>query len=158
MATPVAVPTSTPGPAATPTPVETVAISFDSLKGLTESHGRGLDGTILFGFTGEAHPPSTAEELSARGSAFVPWPTVQRGIRVTDGQIQAAKLSACRQAVLAAMVTFQERAKREGANGVTDVRTFAEGFVSSPTRDKCLCRIGARAYTTVKGRLVKIEK
>jgi hypothetical protein len=158
MITPVPTDTATPGPAATPTPIETAEVTFDSLRGLTESHGRSLDGTVPFYFSEESHPGSIGDELSARGSAFVTLPQPLRGKQQSPELIEAAKVNACRLAVLAALVTFQERAKQEGANGVTGVRTYAEMFISSGKRERCLCRVGARAYTTVKGRLVKTEK
>jgi hypothetical protein len=37
------------------------------------------------------------------------------------------------------------------------MRTFATGTKSSKSRKKCLCRVGGRAATTVKGKLVGVK-
>ena len=117
---------------------EKVEISFDELKGLEDKKGRTLDGSIKFYFADEKSSLKGGEEISARGN------TMQKG----------SQEDRCVKAMLAAFISFQERAKRDGKTAVVDVRTFSEADVSSGSRKKCLCVGGnLRTGTTVKGRL-----
>lgn len=122
-------------------PKPKVEISFDEFKGMQDKRGRILDGSIKFYFADEQGPKADSEELSARGSTF------------TSGDPERA----CRLSLLTAFISFQERAKREGAKAVVDLRTYAEFSVYSKSRRRCLCRSGNRTFTTVKGRLAQMQ-
>ena len=115
-------------------------VTFDSFKSLEDSHGRTLDGSIMFYFANEGGPATELDEISARGSTFI-------------GDL--GEEVACRKALLAAFNSFEERAKRDGATAVVGMRTFASQTAVSKLRQHCLCRVAKnRAATTVKGRLV----
>ena len=117
-----------------------VEVSFDSLKGLEDKKGRALDGSVKFYFADEKAPAKGGEEISARGN------TMSRG---TDEE-------RCERAMLAAFLSFQDRAKKDGMTKVVDVKTYSEADVSSGSRKKCLCIAGGmRVGTVVKGRLAK---
>jgi hypothetical protein len=131
---------------------------FDSLSTTADSHGRHLDASVRFYFQGEDHPKSSDDELSARGSALIAWPEPTQGkfftIEMRNKLNSDAVDDACRKALLEAFISFQKRAKRENAKAVTDIRSYADSDDYSIVREKCLCRIGNRAYTTLRGKLV----
>jgi hypothetical protein len=109
---------------------------------MQDKKGRELDGSIKFYFADEGGPKSSEEEISARGSTFV------------AGDPERA----CRQALLAAFISFQERAKRDGAKAVVGMKTYADDGHFSKSRNKCKCRYANRVYTTVRGRLVGVAR
>jgi hypothetical protein len=118
-----------------------MSVTFESLKAISEEnprHGFVLDGSVRFYFADEDGPAALSDELRARGSTW------------------GGDSYACRRALVAAFLSFQERAKREGFNAVVGVRTYARLMVNSANRERCLCRVGHRASTMVKGRLAKI--
>jgi hypothetical protein len=119
-----------------------VSVTFDSVvdwSAIHPRHGFFLDGSVAFYFADESKT-ATGDDISARGSTF------------------GSDDIACRKALAAAFLSFQERAHREGYNAVLDVRTYAHSNVVGRSRDACLCRAGHRVYTTVRGRLAMVGK
>jgi hypothetical protein len=122
---------------------EQVEIKFDdAVKNFQDKKGRHLDGSVKFYWAAEKAPAKGGDELSARGM------TMQRG----------EQEERCAKALASALITFQERAKKEGHNAVVDIRTYYDADTKSDSRDKCLC-IGGRSNTrtTVKGRLADVK-
>lgn len=117
---------------------DVVEIDFSSLKGMADNKGRTLDGSIKFYFADEKAPIKGGEEISARGNTFKGGDDIER----------------CERALLAAFISFQERAKRDEKTMVVGIRTFSDGSNFSKSRSKCLCAAGNRRVgTTVRGRL-----
>jgi hypothetical protein len=117
---------------------EQVEINFSELKGMTDNKGRTLDGSIKFYFADEKAPMKGGEEISARGNTFQKGDDIER----------------CKRAMLAAFISFQERAKRDEKTMVVGVRTFYDNGTFSKSRSRCLCAAGGRRVgTTVRGRL-----
>jgi len=68
---------------------------------------------------------------------------------------RADDVEACNAAFLSALVDFQKRAKRAGANGVVNIVSYYKKVeMASPTEFEC--HAGAAAHAILRGDLVKI--
>lgn len=100
------------------------------------------DGSVKF-FFGKQPTPAIVTNL---GNAT---PHGKASTRRTDD------VKACNAAFLAALVDFQKRAKKAGANGVINIVSYYKNVeIASPTEFEC--HAGAAAHAILRGDLVKI--
>jgi hypothetical protein len=100
------------------------------------------DGSIKFFFAKQSTPPIVTKlgSLTPHGKA---------NTRRSDD------VKACNAAFLAALVDFQKRAKKAGANAVVNIVSYYKNVeVSSPTEFEC--HAGAAAHAILRGDLAKI--
>jgi hypothetical protein len=100
------------------------------------------DGSVKFFFGKQSSPPivTNLAKYSPHGKA---------NTRRTDDE------KACNAAFLAALVDFQKRAKKAGANAVVNIVSYYKNFeMSSATEFEC--HAGAAAHAILKGDLVKL--
>jgi len=101
-----------------------------------------LDGTVKFYFGKQPSPPV----ITNLGNAT---PHGKANTRRTDDVI------ACNAAFLAALIDFQKRAKRAGANGVINIVSYYKNVeMASPTEFEC--HAGAAAHAILRGEVVKL--
>jgi hypothetical protein len=101
------------------------------------------DGSVKF-FFGKQSAPQGATSL---GSVT---PHGRAATRRTDD------VKACNAAFVAALVDFQKRATRAGANGVANIVSYYKNVeMASPTEFEC--HAGAAAHAILRGDLVKIN-
>lgn len=102
------------------------------------------DGSVKF-FFGKQATPAIATNL---GNAI---PHGKANPRRTDD------VKACNAAFLAALVDFQKRAKKAGANAVVNIVSYYKNVeMASPTEFEC--HAGAAAHAILRGDLVKIAE
>jgi len=116
-------------------------LPIEAALGSTEAREK-PDGSVRFFFGKQAAPPIVTKltTVSSHGRAST---------RRTDD------VNACNAAFQAALVDFQKRAKKAGANAVVNVVSYYKNVeVASPTEFEC--HAGAAAHAILRGDFVKI--